>query len=434
MRACLSIVLAALPSLAAAQSVLRVPDDFSTIQSAINAAVDGDTVLVGPGTYFETIIIDGIDVRLASSGGPEATTINALRAGSVVTVTGGSEDTVVSGFTITNGLHSEGGGVVVYGGQPIITGNRITGNFGTCRGSGVSLNQSAAIVYRNRIWLNHTIPGVSGGGGGGVHVGGNPCHDYSCGAQIIRNIIEDNHLPRCSGGGGIHANSAGALRIVGNVIRNNSASSRGGGISMWNDSRALIENNLIVGNSVGERGGGVYWLVAGRSPFLVNNTIVDNVAPLGAGLAIDSDSTDGRVVNNVIVDMAQNGSSMIDCDLTSPELGMPIVANNNVFSSLGSAYSGSCQDPSGQNGNLSKVPVFFADDDFRLRPSSPGIDAGENVFSSYPLDILGADRVFDGNGDNASVVDIGAYELGDVIFRDGLELNLQDFPWRVGAD
>jgi hypothetical protein len=40
---------------ASAQETIRVPQDVSTVQAAIDKAVDGDTVLVSPGIYNESI-------------------------------------------------------------------------------------------------------------------------------------------------------------------------------------------------------------------------------------------------------------------------------------------------------------------------------------------------------------------------------------------
>ena len=46
--------------------VIHVPADYPTIQEAINAAVNGDTVLVSPGTYVENINFRGRNIVVAS--------------------------------------------------------------------------------------------------------------------------------------------------------------------------------------------------------------------------------------------------------------------------------------------------------------------------------------------------------------------------------
>jgi hypothetical protein len=71
------IMLCALPVLA--QNVLRVPEDYSTIQLAINAAVSGDTIRVGPGTYCGAMI--GRQLTILGEGQPTITSCGTQTVG-----------------------------------------------------------------------------------------------------------------------------------------------------------------------------------------------------------------------------------------------------------------------------------------------------------------------------------------------------------------
>ena len=87
----LSILLAALlifPA-AAASSTIHVPDDYATIQEAVDAAIDGDTIIVRPGTYFEIIDFLGKAVTVQSEFGPDVTIIDGNQSGSIVTFQSG---------------------------------------------------------------------------------------------------------------------------------------------------------------------------------------------------------------------------------------------------------------------------------------------------------------------------------------------------------
>ena len=57
---------------------------FATIQELIDAASDGDIILVEPGTYVENINFNGKNVTLRSSGGPEITIIDGNQNGPCV--------------------------------------------------------------------------------------------------------------------------------------------------------------------------------------------------------------------------------------------------------------------------------------------------------------------------------------------------------------
>jgi serine protease len=85
-------------------STIQVPKDQPTIQGGIDAAIDGDMVLVAPGTYYENIDFKGKAITVTSSGGPKVTTMDGGQVNQVVTFASGEgPSSVLSGFTIQNG-------------------------------------------------------------------------------------------------------------------------------------------------------------------------------------------------------------------------------------------------------------------------------------------------------------------------------------------
>ena len=86
------------------------PADFDNIQAAVNAASDGDEIIVAPGTYTSTqdghvVNMLGKAITLRSSQGADVTIIDGegARRG-IACFSGETAKTVIEGFTITNGL------------------------------------------------------------------------------------------------------------------------------------------------------------------------------------------------------------------------------------------------------------------------------------------------------------------------------------------
>src|SRR5262245_48783000 len=79
----------------AAASVLRVPQDYATIQAAIAAAAAGDTVSVSPGSYTGPIDNNSKAITIESTGGAAVTTISGGSGGSVAVITASAGQTPV---------------------------------------------------------------------------------------------------------------------------------------------------------------------------------------------------------------------------------------------------------------------------------------------------------------------------------------------------
>jgi len=230
---------------------IYVPDDYSMIQDALDAAGSKDTIIVRPGLYVENLVVPDLGISLESELGPLVTIIDGDEFASVITIEGTDcHDTVIDGFTITNGRGSGGvfdhfgGGIYCYAASPTITGCIIVNN--TARDSG----------------------------GGICCIAGSPV--------IKRNYIADNNVFGSGTGAGIYCYESSAT-ISGNIIKRNSAAGGVGGI-FCDECSPLIVNNLIVRNSAGWGGGGICCSGHDAQPLIVNNTIADNVAGQGGGI------------------------------------------------------------------------------------------------------------------------------------------------------
>jgi hypothetical protein len=191
-------------------------------------------VLVSPGTYHENIIFKGKVITVKSSHGPHTTVIDGDQFTHVVMFNQNEgPDTVLEGFTLTNGDHSKGAGIYCKdSASPSIIGNVITGNQAG-EGGGIFCIHAYPVIMGNTISMN------SATSGGGIY-----CDN--CEPAILDNMFIGNSTT--ASGAGIYCFSC-SPNIVNNTFVGNTAGSGRGGAIAGNNYQATIVNSILWGNS-----------------------------------------------------------------------------------------------------------------------------------------------------------------------------------------
>ena len=303
---------------------LRVPADYSTIQAAIDAAQDGETVVVSPGIYQENVDFGGKNITVRSLD-PEdesivaTTIIDGGRDGSVVTFQSKeTREAVLTGFTITQGSGNLyllstvlekgetkqfcgrglfgspeetrrcGGGIVIEGASPTVRGNLITGNVVSHGGGGIFVSSASSPSIEDNV-----ISDNQAAGGGAIFV---TAHSSPL---IEGNTIRDQ---RADNGGGMLVEWGSSPTILDNVIDDNIGLTAGG-IIVFNNASATIEGNSISGNHSSGGGGGIF-VGASASAAIEGNIISNNEAAFGGGVFVEIGSSvtvaDNMITQNVV--------------------------------------------------------------------------------------------------------------------------------------
>ena len=234
-----------------------VPDDFPTIQDAIDATFGGDTIIVRAGTYTgegnKNITIDGKVISVESESGPENTIIDCEGAERGFYLKSLGSFTKLDGFKIINGSASNGAGIFCDFSSPSITNCIISGNTASSKGGGIYCSSSSPSI------TNCTFSGnTASSNGGGIY----------CSSSSITNCTISGNT--ASSGGGIYCSSSSSPSITNCAISGNSASSNGGGIYCYYSSPS-ITNCTISGNTASSNGGGIY--CQSSSPSITNSIL-----------------------------------------------------------------------------------------------------------------------------------------------------------------
>jgi len=298
----------------------------TNIQDAVDAAVDGDTVLVTNGIYniggrvapgdttLKTRLIVTNAIKVISVNGPAETLIVGQPHS-----TGGLGDTavrgvylqtnsVLSGFTVTNGFTRSsssattasyvGGGIRCEGAGALVTNCVIVGNSAAMRGGGVY----QGTIVDSDLLTNVVVSSSTSAGGGGVYGASvtGPClieNNRTAGANTDGGGAHSCTLERCTLRGnsaGRHGGGAYLSTLVSCTVESNSAAQQGGGAH----SPVVATNCLIRWNTAGRSGGGLY-KGAVTDSVIASNTVT-TASYFGGGYCGD-DAADDRLVGCTIV-------------------------------------------------------------------------------------------------------------------------------------
>ncbi|HOW97317.1 MAG TPA: choice-of-anchor Q domain-containing protein [Kiritimatiellia bacterium] len=367
----------------------------ATIQTALDASQDGDTILVSngvystgsrvtPGAILPNRVVITNNVILQSLNGPTNTVIAGDR-GTPVRCVYASGNAAIIGFTLTNGTaratgsdkDTWGGGLFFNGASDGLVSNCIvSGNFAlNGQGGGISLYNANVCV------CDCVIDGNSADGGGGMRL--------QAGLPTLRNLVL-THNESDGGGGAIHYyHASGTARNL--LIAGNSSITQGGGL-YFDGSDAELDSVTIAANSAPSGYGGGVMVSYDSSPSLHNCILWDNTTEQ---IAFNPEWYDIEI-------------TLSYSDVQGGEAGI-------VTHGVGPV--------NWLAGNTNINPLFEADGSYRLQNLSPCVDVGENMaWMPDATDLAHNPRIVNG------LVDMGAFEYG--VDRDiSIRVSAVDVVW-----
>jgi PKD repeat protein len=309
---------------------IYVPNDYASIQEAINVSVDNDTIIVSPGTYYENIDYSGKNIMIASQfllyeepSYIDNTIIDGGQIASVVTVENGEgPGAAIEGFTIQSGNAEDGSGILCNGVFFSISNVYFTDNHSDDDGGGLYATLSDVNVSNCRFENNSAQDD-----------GGGMC-SYEASIQVSNCIFDNNSAQQC--GGGLEGSPSSNVHITDCEFSNNFAGYNGGGIRSY-QSETIISDCIFQNNQASDNGGGIFLWYSDSS--VLSSVFYENIS-YGGMSAIDVWSGTATIQDcSISQNQSPNWGTVGFWDYASVDIVNTIVSNNQGYAFYGHSNS-----------------------------------------------------------------------------------------------
>jgi predicted outer membrane repeat protein len=224
---------------------IHVPGDQPTIQAGIDAASEGDTVLVASGIYYEHDIVLVSEICLRSeTGEADCVTIDAQGLGRVISCESLGSAAIIRGFTFTGGSAvgaspaDEGGALLCSYASPVVAHCRFVNNASDFSGGGMGCRMNSSPTLIDVVFSEND---------GGYNGGGLYCYSNSCPSLLRVTFYKNSATGR---GGGAYCDSDCDVSLEACTFYRNGAA-QGGGICAYYDSDVSATSCIICFSSEG---------------------------------------------------------------------------------------------------------------------------------------------------------------------------------------
>jgi len=397
--ACLAILMHPLP---AESDTLRVgpggDDGYRNLVDAIDAAADGDEIVVADGLYTgrnnRDLYFNGKVIVLRSANGPANCIIDCQENDPAFVFDCESPKAVLQGFTFTNGANDDGGAIEINQRAPIIRDCIFRANYAAQDGGAIHIGPACGDV--TLINCHFYDNEARDDGGALAKQGAGTLLLYRC--LFASNQGRDN-------GGAVFCRD-GEVTVVACAFHGNVARSTGAG--MYNrENEPIIVNSIFSGNHAHDFGGGLYNRQTDTSPRLLHCTFYGNIAGLeGGGLCNAADQRLAQIRGCILWGNRDESGDGLAAQVNGalPEVYTSCIQGWTVDdpSRGNTAADPLCLDPDGPDNVIGTI-----DDNLHLAAGSPCVDAAALEVVAPPLtsDAQDQARV---RGD---AIDMGALEF-----------------------